>query len=81
MAQNDDATEQQHYSIVIEWSDEDQAYVEILPEWDGRFLMPVASGASYDEALARGVNALEHMIEVASTDGEQLPAPRVFTAA
>lgn len=69
------------YSIVIEWSDEDQTYVVVLPEWEGRYLMPVASGETYAEALERGVNALEHMIEVAAKDGESLPPPHTFTAA
>lgn len=70
-----------HYSIVIEWSDEDQTYVVILPEWEGRYLMPVASGKTYSEALERGVNALAHMIDIATKDGEPLPVPRTFTAA
>jgi antitoxin HicB len=69
------------YSIVIEWSDEDQTYVVILPEWEGRYVMPVASGKTYSEALDRGVNALKHMVEVATKDGEPVPPPRTFTAA
>lgn len=70
-----------HYSILIEWSDEDQAYVVILPEWDGRYLMPVADGRTYAEALTRGLNALEHLIEVAEKHGESLPPPQTFSAA
>jgi predicted RNase H-like HicB family nuclease len=40
-------TEVVRYSIVIEWSDDDQRYVVILPEWAERYAMPVASGATY----------------------------------
>jgi antitoxin HicB len=54
-----------HYSTLIEWSDEDQAYVVFLPEWEGCNLMPVASGKTYSEAFQRGLNTLEHLIEAA----------------
>lgn len=40
------------YSIVIEWSDEDQVYVVFLPEWQDRVYQPVMDGASYEEAAA-----------------------------
>jgi antitoxin HicB len=68
-----------HYSIVIEWSEEDQTYVVILPEWiEFHYVMPVASGKTYAEALKRGQNALAHLIELTREDGKPLPAPRVF---
>lgn len=70
-----------HYSMAIERSEEDQTYVEILPEWEGHYLMSVASGKTCAEALERGVNALEHMIEVSAKDGEPLPPPHTCTAA
>ena len=44
------------YSIVIEWSPEDQAYVVVLPEWADRYAMPVASGSTYEEAATRDQN-------------------------
>jgi antitoxin HicB len=70
-----------HYSIVIEWSEEDQTYVVILPEWvEQHYVMPVASGKTYAEALKRGQNALEHLIQIAQEDGTPLPAPRLFVA-
>jgi hypothetical protein len=31
--------ERLHYSVVIEWSDEDQVYIASLPEW-GLWFMP-----------------------------------------
>lgn len=68
------------YSIVIEWSADDSAYVVILPEWADRYAMPVASGATYEEAAARGRNAIENYIQFALEDGLPLPQPRVFAA-
>ena len=53
----------------------------ILPEWADRYAMPVASGVTYEDAAARGRNALENFISFALEDGLPLPEPRVFTAA
>ena len=69
-----------HYSIVIEWSEEDQAYVVLLPEWADQYAMPVASGKTYEKAAARGRNALENYIQFAKEDGKPLPTPRVYAA-
>lgn len=66
------------YSLVIEWSDEDQTYVVLLPEWADRYAMPVASGKTYEEAAARGHNALENYIQFAREDGIPLPPPRIY---
>ncbi|HEY7091792.1 MAG TPA: type II toxin-antitoxin system HicB family antitoxin [Ktedonobacterales bacterium] len=74
-------TEAVRYSIVIEWSDDDQRYVVILPEWAERYAMPVASGATYEEAVARGRNALENYIQFAQEDGIPLPEPKIYHAA
>lgn len=67
-----------HYSMLLEWSDEDQTYVVILPEWTDLYAMPVSDGKTLEEAMSRGRNALDHMIEIAQQDGTPLPAPRVF---
>jgi predicted RNase H-like HicB family nuclease len=66
------------YSIVIEWSPEDQAYVVVLPEWADQYAMPVAQGSTYEEAAKRGRNALENYVRFAQEDGQPLPQPRVF---
>lgn len=67
-----------HYSILIEWSTEDQANVVVLPEWADSYAMPVANGATYEEAAPRGRNALENYIRFAQEDSRPLPRPRVF---
>jgi predicted RNase H-like HicB family nuclease len=67
--------EEPHYTIEIKWSDDDSRYVVILPEWADRYAMPVADGATYEEAVARGRNALENYIAFAREDGVPLPEP------
>lgn len=66
------------YSIVIEWSDDDQAYVVRLPEW-GRLVH--THGISYDEALQRGKELIEGLVASRLERGESPPQPRVFAGA
>ena len=76
-----DTSEAMRYSIVIEWSEEDQTYVVILPEWADQYVMPVADGDTYEEALERAKNALENYVQFAKEDGKPLPQPRIFALA
>ncbi len=69
-----------HYTIEIKWSDEDSRYVVILPEWADRYAMPVADGATYEEAVARARNALENYIAFAQQDGIPLPEPATYAS-
>ena len=63
-------TERLHYSMVVQWSDDDQAYLVTLPEWEGRVLNPVTHGDSYEQAIKR----LATRYALASADGR--PARR-----
>lgn len=69
------------YRMVIEWSDEDNAYVVFLPEWEGRVYQPVTDGATYEEAARKGADVLETLIRVAKEDGQQLPPLSVASVA
>lgn len=48
-----------HYSMLIEWSEEDQAFLVTLPEWVNRVIMPVTHGSTYGEAVQHGQEVLE----------------------
>jgi len=61
-----------YYSIIIQWSDEDQCYVVSLPEW-GEFCH--THGDTYEEALKNAQEVLELLVESAVEDGETLPEP------
>lgn len=65
------------YSMVIRWSDEDQAYLVSLPEF-GDCIM--THGDSYEQAAKNGREVLELLIESAVEEGETLPFPRKFMA-
>jgi predicted RNase H-like HicB family nuclease len=59
------------YSILIQWSDEDQCYVASLPEF-GPYAL--THGATYDEALQNGKEVLGLLIQ----DTSPLPRPQTF---
>ena len=60
------------YSILIQWSDEDQKYVVSLPEFG-----PYAHthGDTYEDALKNGQEVLELLIEDYQAQGKPLPQP------
>lgn len=68
------------YSILIEWSEEDQAYVVTLPEWEERVVMPATHGDTYSEAVKNGQEVLELLVRDAIHDGEALPLPKIHVA-
>jgi antitoxin HicB len=66
-----------HYAMVIEWSDEDDAFLVTLLEWANRVNAPTTHGATYEEAVKNGHEALQDLIALAQERGQPLPAPRV----
>jgi predicted RNase H-like HicB family nuclease len=59
------------YSMVIQWSDEDQAYLVHLPEFPQQHF--VTHGDTYEEAAKHGQEAIESLIEWYQLDGKPLP--------
>jgi antitoxin HicB len=59
------------YSVIIQWSDEDQAYVVTLPEWGCH-----THGATYEEAARNAQEVLELLME--DETNQPLPAPHGF---
>jgi predicted RNase H-like HicB family nuclease len=57
------SNEKLRYSMLIQWSDEDQAYLVSLPEWTDNTLMPVTHGDSYEEAAKNGREVLEMLMK------------------
>ena len=60
------------YSIVIQWSDEDQKCIVSLPEFG---LYAHTHGDSYEEALKNGQEILELLIEDYQARNKKLPQP------
>lgn len=62
------------YSILIQWSDEDQCYIVSLPEF-GKYAR--THGDTYEEAIKNAQEVLELLIE----DNSDLPQPNVYQSA
>lgn len=69
------STQPIQYTMVIQWSPEDDAYLVSLPEWEGRVFNPVTHGATYEEAAKHGLEILEGIMAIAADQGERLPEP------
>lgn len=65
-----------HYSMVIQWSDEDQVYIVTVPELPGCR----THGETYKEAVQQGKDAIESWIMVAEELGRPIPPPRNYTS-
>ncbi|HEY4328397.1 MAG TPA: type II toxin-antitoxin system HicB family antitoxin [Phycisphaerae bacterium] len=62
------------YSVIIQWSEEDHAFVVTLPEWGGCH----THGATYEEAAKNAREVLEMLIEGEEKFGGELPPPHQF---
>lgn len=69
------------YTIVIQWSDEDNCFVVFLPEFSQNVIQPVTHGETYEEALKNGQEVLELIMEEYQEDGKTLPQPKTFVFA
>lgn len=63
----------QHYSMHIQWSEEDQVFIVTVPELPGC----KTHGETYEEALKNAQEVIELWIEDARAHGEPVPPPRV----
>ena len=64
------------YSLLIEWSPEDDAFVATVPDLPGCR----THGATYEEAVRQARDAIESWIDAARADGEPIPEPRMFAS-
>ena len=76
-------SERLRYSMLIQWSDEDQAYVVRLPEWEQAGIVhgnPVTHGNTYQEAARNGQEALEALVGALSQRDQPLPEAQIYAS-
>lgn len=66
------------YSMLIQWSSEDNCYVVYTPDFTDRFMQPCTHGDTYEEAARHGKEVIESMIGWLENDDEPLPTPKVL---
>jgi predicted RNase H-like HicB family nuclease len=62
-----------HYSMVIQWDDEDKIYIVSVPELPGC----KTHGKTYDEAIQNALEVIELWITTAQEQGWPIPAPQM----
>ena len=63
------------YSMMINWSDEDQAYVVCIPEFGTG---AKTHGVTFAEAVRMGEDLIDSLIQWSADEGAPLPAPLLF---
>ena len=64
------------YSMIMSWSEEDQAYIISVPELPGC----MADGKTPEEAVRNAEEVIELWIESAREDGEEIPEQKFFNS-
>ncbi|MGH2514932.1 MAG: type II toxin-antitoxin system HicB family antitoxin [Ktedonobacterales bacterium] len=66
------------YSMLIEWSNLDDAYIVSFPELERANFLVNIHGATYMEAAQKGQEVLADLLTWANAEGKTLPAPALF---
>jgi predicted RNase H-like HicB family nuclease len=64
----------EHYSMIIQWSERDDAYIVTVPELPGC----KTHGSTYEEAVRNGQEAIETWIDGSRAFGLPIPEPRTL---
>jgi predicted RNase H-like HicB family nuclease len=69
------------YSMIVQWSDEDQLFLVTIPEFSELVIMPCTHGKTREEAIHNGEDVIEMYLEAWQLEGQVIPAPRTLQAA
>ncbi|MBW4551150.1 MAG: type II toxin-antitoxin system HicB family antitoxin [Aphanocapsa sp. GSE-SYN-MK-11-07L] len=69
------------YSMIIQWSIEDQLFLVTIPEFADRVVMPCTHGISREEAIRHGEEVIEMYLEAWQAEGECIPQPSTLQIA
>lgn len=65
------------YTVIIQWSEEDNCFVVLLPEFDD-VMQPVTHGETYEEAIQNAQEVIELLVETYQEEGKPLPIPKTL---
>lgn len=69
------------YSMMIQWSDEDQLFLVTIPEFADRVVMPCTHGATREEAIRNGEQVIEMYLEAWEMENQFIPEPKTLQTA
>lgn len=66
------------YSMLIEWSQEDQLFLVTIPEFSAQVMMPCTHGKTRTEAIRNAEEVIEMYLEVWQAEGQVIPKPKTL---
>jgi antitoxin HicB len=69
------------YSVLIQWSEEDQLYLVTLPEFVAIAMQPSTHGQTYEEAVKNAQEAIEGYLAYCAEGGLAIPTPNMLQPA
>ncbi|AFZ25887.1 hypothetical protein Cylst_3768 [Cylindrospermum stagnale PCC 7417] len=69
------------YSMIVQWSEEDQLFLVTIPEFSDRVVMPCTHGKTCEEAIRHGEEVIEMYLEACLAEGESIPEPSLVKIA
>ncbi len=69
------------YSMILQWSDEDELFLVTIPEFSERVVMPCTHGKTREEAICNGEEVIEMYLEAWEALCEPIPEPSTLQAA
>jgi predicted RNase H-like HicB family nuclease len=70
-----------HYSLLIQWSEEDQLYLVTIPEFVGLIKQPCTHGKTYEEAIEMAQDCIEVCLDYFEQQSITPPVPQVLEVA
>jgi predicted RNase H-like HicB family nuclease len=69
------------YSMILQWSDEDQLFLVTIPEFAEHVVMPCTHGKTREAAIRNGEEVIEMYLEAWQKEGELIPKPSTLQIA
>ena len=70
-----------HYTMQLQWSEDDQLFLVTIPEFSDQVMMPCTHGKSREEAIRNGEEVIEMYLEIWQAEGKTIPQPQVLLVA
>ncbi len=69
------------YSMLIQWSEEDQLFLVTIPEFSEDVMMPCTHGKTREETIRNGEEVIEMYLEAWQEEGKIIPEPKTLQVA
>lgn len=66
------------YSMIIEWSEEDQLFLVTIPEFSELVIMPCTHGKTREQAIKNGEEIIEMYLEAWQAEAQIIPKPKTL---